>query len=1260
MQVDGGSNCNLLADAGARDVSELVHDRSSRGTIGGIAGGLSFNGVAVSSLALGATLITLAFLYTPHGARNILSESVLLDTFGIEAVKRSPPRLEFPDGSTVPMHREHGLFYVDVVFHSALGAPALAARPSPIAASSNVAADDAALLWASRMDADADGLLRLARSVTGTNVVRLTNRQREVINSSIPRAIAQARHAPAHATPPARLATSPADRLICDGFGKHHAASPVDGAVYQFHAVCEYSSYGYIASGKTHTVDDWIAFIRHVMLDARSHGHTPRTLRFDRAPELATPELARRVEAELGLLVELTPRERHEGVGRAERNNDVLTRAAEAMLQRARLGTQWLLPARAYAQWLLNRKPLATMSESRLQRYLRRVPDLAAPVPYVFGTTVSIVEDVRGPKGSLDHPRGSVGQLVGIDGASYLVYRAQRGGVVRQRAVKPLNELALIRSSLPPSSAVTDDATQTASRGWREPIPPDAAGPVPQPRASSPPPPPPPTVDLPLNTRVEVLWPHPDGSSVWYAGEIVDSHTYGNGRRRHHVAYDGWPTEQWFWHDLASSDFEWRPLSAPLASDVAPRRSARRAGGSTEAPPPPPRYNMRHRPRADLAAVDAALEATQGPVADHYDAIIYQAFGDGAEPFSCHGDATRLDQQRAALAEALCTSAAAVYGARHHPAADAQCNKATQNVVDVVTPAGTQQITVPSTHRQLMASPQRDKWIAADNKALDAILAHPGNRLISKSVPESAGVPIAPCVTQRKVKVDQATGWLESRNAFKSRHCVDGNRLSSLLQRAAQATDNDTSSAVASDLLIKLLLADAALRDRDLVKADVPDAYPQGKRLDRPKTYMALPTAFAHWRADDGSELCLELTTPLWGEQSAGAEWQRELEATLMNLGWQPAENVPALWIYSGADGDAMLATIVDDLLFSESSRSGYSIAERTISKLTERYGDLRPEREPSSYAGLVLRRDRQARQMQLTMPQKAIEAAREHYPELLSSDASASPPPKGLALRRMADAMAMPTERPQRLDRKQVNTQRLIGSLKFMERLHPRLSLVLHRLSCVMSCPPSEAWDVARAALAAVYEERDVGLTFGGGGLSSTPLLEGSLKANIDLSEPAQADLAAHADATWGERNVYGLLLMYGGAAVVHQTKKIALVVDSSMESEAIASSRAGEVVTHAREILRAFGVAQPGPTLLTTDNLANQKVGSGLGCPTRSRHFLRRYHVLKQRIAWGDVTLRYVPDPQMPADFLTKWIPSAKLEASLRYATNSWARHS
>ena len=67
---------------------------------------------------------------------------------------------------------------------------------------------------------------------------------------------------------------------------------------------------------------------------------------------------------------------------------------------------------------------------------------------------------------------------------------------------------------------------------------------------------------------------------------------------------------------------------------------------------------------------------------------------------------------------------------------------------------------------------------------------------------------------------------------------------------------------------------------------------------------------------------------------------------------------------------------------------------------------------------------------------------------------------------------------------------------------------------------------------------------------------------------------------------------------------------------------------------------------------------MASGVGCPTRSKHFLRRYAVLKRRIQDGEVILKHVPDTQMPADFLTKWIPAAKLEQSLRYACNSHER--
>ena len=62
-------------------------------------------------------------------------------------------------------------------------------------------------------------------------------------------------------------------------------------------------------------------------------------------------------------------------------------------------------------------------------------------------------------------------------------------------------------------------------------------------------------------------------------------------------------------------------------------------------------------------------------------------------------------------------------------------------------------------------------------------------------------------------------------------------------------------------------------------------------------------------------------------------------------------------------------------------------------------------------------------------------------------------------------------------------------------------------------------------------------------------------------------------------------------------------------MESEAIATGMCGELVSYAREILRAFGIPQRGPTFIGSDNKANALIASGITLPSRSRHCLRRY---------------------------------------------------
>ena len=195
-------------------------------------------------------------------------------------------------------------------------------------------------------------------------------------------------------------------------------------------------------------------------------------------------------------------------------------------------------------------------------------------------------------------------------------------------------------------------------------------------------------------------------------------------------------------------------------------------------------------------------------------------------------------------------------------------------------------------------------------------------------------------------------------------------------------------------------------------------------------------------------------------------------------------------------------------------------------------------------------------------------------------------------------------------------------------------------------------------------------------------------MSANIDLEGRPPEDLEATADATWtaglgagddtdivlpplsslashnadGEElvahDLYGILLTYNGAAVFHQTKKIGVLLDSVQAGEGVASNKASEVLMYGREIERAFTGVEQSPTILGTDNKSNMQISMRRGAANRSKHMLRRYHVLMKRIRGKHLRVVHVPGEENPSDFLTKFLPAAKLRASLSYAMGQLGR--
>ncbi len=241
-------------------------------------------------------------------------------------------------------------------------------------------------------------------------------------------------------------------------------------------------------------------------------------------------------------------------------------------------------------------------------------------------------------------------------------------------------------------------------------------------------------------------------------------------------------------------------------------------------------------------------------------------------------------------------------------------------------------------------------------------------------------------------------------------------------------------------------------------------------------------------------------------------------------------------------------------------------------------------------------------------------------------------------------------------LSPQQKQVQAIIGALKYPEPVLPQISLPLHRLSCVMSYPPPEAMAVALCVLELAYEHRHVGVTYGGVLQEVNPRLSVKVHAHVDLSAPAPAELEAMADATWGTpADVYALALTENGGVVYHRVRRFNTIGESSMAREGEATSRAGEVVEHAREIKRAMRRFPQRPTVVGTDSMSNRAVGMKAGgAAGRSKHCLRRWTIIRQRVLAGVCHLVHVPGVEMVVDFLTKWVGKEKYEASWRYLVN------
>ena len=264
-----------------------------------------------------------------------------------------------------------------------------------------------------------------------------------------------------------------------------------------------------------------------------------------------------------------------------------------------------------------------------------------------------------------------------------------------------------------------------------------------------------------------------------------------------------------------------------------------------------------------------------------------------------------------------------------------------------------------------------------------------------------------------------------------------------------------------------------------------------------------------------------------------------------------------------------------------------------------------------------------------------------------------------GIKLQAAADGLCKPDVNPKKMCAAGKETQQIAGATSYIiAGVHPRFSLIQHRIACVASMAKQpEAHTVARSLIAALYQRRKEGITYGGQ-LTERVLLQGGLYANLDLEATAPEDAEIHADANVDGRSVYAMILTHNGGAVAHAVKKISTVVEiidelGSVGNESVATERAAQLGVYATEILRAYGHPPTSPIIIGTDNSANLTLGLGTATPGKAKHALRRWAHIRAQVRQGTITLAKVDTASMPVDFMTKWKGKKQTDTAVAYIT-------
>ena len=516
----------------------------------------------------------------------------------------------------------------------------------------------------------------------------------------------------------------------------------------------------------------------------------------------------------------------------------------------------------------------------------------------------------------------------------------------------------------------------------------------------------------------------------------------------------------------------------------------------------------------------------------------------------------------------------------------------------------------PTTYQEAMLDTDSEKWLEAMKSEIQSMYDNQVWTLIDP--PEGTKTIWCKWVFKKKTDMDGKVHTYKARlvaKGFKQTHGIDY---------------DETFSPVAMLKSIRILIAIAAYHDYEIWKMDVKTAFLNGNLLE--DVYMTQPEGFV--QPKNSGKVC-KLQRSIYGLKQASRSWNLRFDESVKGFGFFKNEDEPCVYKKISGSAIVFLVLYVDDILLIGNDIPTLQSVKSWLGKCFS----VKDLGEAAYILGIKIYRDRSKRLIGLSQS-AYIDKVLKRF-SMQDSKRGYLPMSHGITLSKSQ----CPNTKDERERMSKIPYTSAIGSIMYaMLCTRPDVSYALSITSRYQSDPGESHWTAVKNILKYLRRSKDMFLVYGG--------LEDDLVVNGYTDASFQSDKDDF-------RSQSGYVFCLNGGAVSWKSSKQSTVVDSTTEAEYIAASDAAKEAVWIKKFITDLEVVPSitNPVDVYCDNNGAIAQAKEPRSHQRSKHILRRYHLIREIIERGDVKICRVPTDDNVADPLTKPLPQAKHDCHARF---------